>query len=366
MKKTSGRGANRTAKPLIVGTGLVALDIVISKVTAGPERHWAGGTCGNVLIALSYLGWNSQPVARLGKGKATKMLLEDMKRWKVSSRFIRVDDEGRTPIIVERIRRDATGNIRHSFSWRCTSCGYPYPGYKAELSAVADQIAGKVSSAKVFFFDRLSAGAIVLAKACAQAGGLVVFEPSGIGNPVLFRQAWELAHIVKYSHERLSELPDMEFAVSPRLQIETLGDAGLRYRKANSKGRVSDWISVKAFPVADVKDSAGAGDWCTAGLLSQVGTEGLQGFLKMSDEGVFKAVRYGQALAAWACQFEGPRGGMYAISRRAFSQQIEAITSGNVIPSDFADDPSKRASGESEGLCGACDPNAAHRNKRSG
>ena len=32
-----------------------------------PVRHWAGGTCGNVLIALKYLGWSAQPVRPFGR-----------------------------------------------------------------------------------------------------------------------------------------------------------------------------------------------------------------------------------------------------------------------------------------------------------
>ena len=60
----------------------------------------------------------------------------------------------------------------------------------------------------MFFFDRVSPGALHLARACAERGAIVFFEPSGVGNATLFRQAWEVAHVVKYSHERLSELPE--------------------------------------------------------------------------------------------------------------------------------------------------------------
>ena len=56
--------------PSVIGAGLLALDIVISEVSEAPPEQWAGGTCGNVLIALGYLGWKSQPVARLKTGAA--------------------------------------------------------------------------------------------------------------------------------------------------------------------------------------------------------------------------------------------------------------------------------------------------------
>ena len=151
-----------------------------------PVRHWAGGTCGNVLIALKYLGWSTSPIARLEPGDATDHLLKDLRHWGVSKRFIRVEADGSTPIIVQRISRNANGTLRHSFSWRCPDCGAPFPGYKAELLTVAEKIAPKLQNSQLFFFDRVSAGAILLAQAAADAGALVMFEPSGIGNHSFF------------------------------------------------------------------------------------------------------------------------------------------------------------------------------------
>ncbi|MFN8333455.1 MAG: hypothetical protein U0T81_19955, partial [Saprospiraceae bacterium] len=45
-------------------------------------------------------------------------------------------------------------------------------------------------------------------------------------------------------------------------------------------------------------------------------------------------IRFGQALAAWNCQFEGARGGMYTVSKKQFQQQVNEILtgSGKVIP----------------------------------
>ena len=320
--------------PTVVGTGLVALDAVLSADASIPVRYWAGGTCGNVLIAMRYLGWSAQPVARLGIGNSTDLLLADFRRWRLSERFVRVESDGSTPVIVERIRMDANGHPRHSFSWRCTECGAPFPGYKPELATVAEEIATKMKKAAVFFFDRLSAGALVLARAAAEAGALVVFEPCSVGNPILFRQAWEVAHVVKYSHERLSEFPEMDVENSPRLVIETLGDAGLRYRRRKTGNRAGNWVELKSLLVDELKDTAGAGDWCTAGLLSKVATKGFAGFSAMSDEQILEAIRFGQALAAWNCRFEGARGGMYAMSKPQFKKQVDEILSGNlkVIP----------------------------------
>lgn len=363
MTRKQSKNAARS-NPLVVGTGLIALDAVTSADNSIPVRYWAGGTCGNVLIALSYLGWTAQPVARLANDTVTDLLLDDLRRWRVSKRFIRVDEDGTTPIIVQRISRDAHGRVRHSFSWRCITCGARFPGYKPELATVAAAIAPKLWNAAVFFFDRVSAASLLLAKAAAQSGALVAFEPSGIGNPIQFRQAWEVAHIVKYSHERLSDFPDLDAETNPLLIIETLGDAGLRYRLSRPGKRRSKWIESKAVPVVEIQDTAGSGDWCTAGLLSKLGEKGITGFSNASDKQVDDAIKYGQALAAWNCQFEGARGGMYAVSRQQFRKQVEEIVTGakHVIHISHG---STFDTGHSTGVCRVCEYSSVHSGKKT-
>jgi fructokinase len=57
---------NRTdrAAPTAYGTGFVALDVVVD-LKAGTEARFAGGTCGNVLTILAFLGWRAVPIASL-------------------------------------------------------------------------------------------------------------------------------------------------------------------------------------------------------------------------------------------------------------------------------------------------------------
>ena len=174
MKRSPGRPQRRSdgPRPAVLGSGLLALDIVLSEVSGSPPRHWAGGTCGNVLIALSYLGWESQPIARLKTDAAAEQVLLDLKQWGVSDRFISLAEDGSTPVIVERITR-GSGNVpTHSFSWRCPECGSQFPGFKPVLSSVAEEIAQQAGPPQVFFFDRATLGGVLLAKSCRRAGAL--------------------------------------------------------------------------------------------------------------------------------------------------------------------------------------------------
>lgn len=315
--------------PTVLGTGLVALDVVVSEANEDAPDYWAGGTCGNVLIILSYLGWRSSPVSRFGEDAATAKILADLKAWHVSTRFIDVGQDGSTPIIIHRIAKSSTGEPYHSFSWRCPACGARLPGYKAVLASTAETMKEHLGEPQVFFFDRVSRGALILARACSDRGALVVFEPASVGEPRLFREAWSIAHIVKYSHERLRDIADLELTYSDRenvlLEIETLGGDGLRFRSWLPECKSTKWQQLRSFKSESVKDTAGAGDWCTAGILDRLARSGLDGLQAIRTEQLQEAIRYGQALAVWNCGFEGARGGMYRVDKQTFEQQVATI-----------------------------------------
>jgi fructokinase len=288
-----------------------------------------GGTCGNVLLALSYLGWRAAPVARLQPGTAADRVLEDIERWGVSSQFISLGADGSTPVIVHRIGRRPSGEPYHTFSWRCPICGNRLPGYKPVLASAAQDVASRLGSPQIFFFDRVSRGALLLAAEAATRGAAVVFEPSMVGHPGLFREAWELADVIKFSHERLQELPrECESIAGPRLVIETLGSEGLRYRSGLPGSLTRGWRRSAALAAEEVKDTAGAGDWCTAGIVHRLLSGGAAALARVTAPQLRDAIRYGQALAAWTCGFEGARGGMYCVDRLTFDSQVERILQG--------------------------------------
>lgn len=320
-------------RPTVIGTGLLALDIVVSELSGSALEQWAGGTCGNVLAILSYLGWRAYPVARLNGDEAAERVRLDLGRWGVRLDFASGHRGHSTPIVVQRILADSQGAPRHVFSSNCPRCGAWLPRYRSILASDAREVAKDLAEMKpqVFFLDRVSPGALLLARASADEGAVVVLEPSNIGDPGLFAQAVSLAHIVKYSHERLTELPLLPSSCIPLLEVKTLGARGLRFRtRLGSKdGQLGDWQTLSAFQIERLADAAGSGDWCTAGLVHALCTHGLAGLLACPEDQVRAALRFGQALAAWNCGFEGARGGMYRASRRQFRESIGRILVGN-------------------------------------
>ena len=86
--------------PVAVGSGLIALDVMMDERTDAPPRLWTGGTCGNVLSILAFLGWKSLPVARLARDAASRLIVRDLKRWGVSTEFLSVGSTAPGPIII--------------------------------------------------------------------------------------------------------------------------------------------------------------------------------------------------------------------------------------------------------------------------
>lgn len=320
-----------TEKPSIFGTGLIALDLVIGLDSQAPVHSWTGGTCGNILAIMSYLGWDSYPIARMNGDPASERVRVDLAKWGVHLDFTDCAPTGHTPIIIQQIKRARDGSPTHRFLWSCPHCGQRLPSYRPVTQNAIEEILPALSKSSVFFLDRVSRAAISLAAEAARSGAVVVFEPSGKSDEKLFEEALHIAHIVKYSDQRL---PDAGGAMTGTratvVEIQTLGSRGLRYRHRLA-GTPSDWVELPAVPAPRLVDTCGSGDWCTAGLLSAAASKGAKGLMQMGEQGLESALRYGQVLAAWNCGFEGARGGMYALDWQEFVRQIDAIQSGKPV-----------------------------------
>lgn len=166
------------------------------------------------------------------------------------------------------------------------------------------------------------------------------FEPSGIGDEEMFAECVRVAHVLKYSHERLSDLDGPLKGSTVELEIETRGEQGLRFR--NRKGsRMGAWHSLASLEAPSVIDTSGSGDWCTAGLMERIGSR-RNAVATLGDvEEIKEALRFGQALAALNCGYEGARGLMYVATRAAVLKTVEKLLADEVanLPTSRASEP---------------------------
>ncbi len=309
-----------------VGTGLVVLDVVLRRADSNTimEHRFAGGTCANVLTILAFLGSWSAPVGRIGADETGRELVEDLARFGVVVDFLTRESKQRTPVIIQDSYTDRNGRPHHRFSWACPTCGARMPSYRPLLLADVPNLQERIPTHDVFFFDRVTPGTVALAEASRRRGALVVFEPSGIKDERLFRRALAACHVFKYSDERLAtaDVSPLAESAGVNVQVATFGELGLDLRIGSRA-----WTRLPAIPAPRLRDAAGSGDWCTAGMILRLATAGTATSVDAlaSPDLVRSAVRFGQAFAALNCAFDGARGLMYAMDRDVTLSAAEAL-----------------------------------------
>jgi sugar/nucleoside kinase (ribokinase family) len=293
----------RTQTPTIVGTGLFALDVILRADGSAPTPT-LGGSAGNVLCILGALGWNSTPVGVLGKDGAASTVWREFERVEADTRFLMQTEERSTPVIYQHQLSSELG-ATHRFSFSCPKCGEgrrPFWDCDDRLEAVRSEL----PSANVFFLDRPTKLGVTLAEQYSEAGAIVVFEPSAVGEDVdLFCRALRSADIVKYAEDRFDALTGFELPESA-VEIQTRGSRGLRFR-VRSAGE--EWTDLRAYDVPYLRDTSGAGDWCTAGLVFELFCMQGSSRARLDNHSFLsEALAFGQVLSTLNCMTEGARG----------------------------------------------------------
>jgi sugar/nucleoside kinase (ribokinase family) len=296
----------------IVGTGLFALDVILD---ADSRRLGSalGGSSGNVLSILGALGWTATPVTRLGRDSMGQQLHHELKEVGADLRFVDLSPSHRTNVIYQHQLAFSDGDSgTHRFSFVCPSCGEKHrPVVDCGSDLVHKVLAGQ-SSTDVFYLDRPTREGYDLARSYRASGAMVVFEPSTEGDdPELFSAILKHSHIVKYAEERFQSL-SLRLPDSVAFEIQTLGERGLRFRSVFSD---SSWQHLAAFRVPHVQDTAGAGDWCTAGLLFSLLQQQHPGqdWRSIQNLKLASALSFGQALSSLNCLTRGARGLLQAL-----------------------------------------------------
>lgn len=319
--------------PICVGSGLLALDVVINGNPKVPLKLFAGGSCGNVLTILSFMKWESYPIARLNRNNATKKMLSDLKEWNVKTNLITQTEDGSTPIIIQRIKKDKNGNSTHTFQFKNPDNGEWLPSYKPVLGSDVESLTKKSPCPNVYYFDRVSRSTIDLAKYYKSQGALIYFEPSSMAENKQFEECLNVADVFKYSSDRIKNYANKYPSQRVPLEIETLGKDGVRFRYSQDLSS-KKWVTIPGYQISYVVDAAGSGDWFSAGLISIIGKTGLKSFKKSNEKDIIAAIKYGQALGALNCFFDGARGIMYSIDLTKVKGLVKKIQN-NKTPMTF-------------------------------
>lgn len=292
----------------VVCAGYMPLDIV--RTATGTVARRAGGTAANVAAILAYLGWNAVLAGQAGDDLAGDELIADLRSAGVDVGQITRAPQAQTPRLVHDIRHDG-----HFYRYGCEVCGARFPRSRPLTLDGAEACLETHPAPSVFLFDRANAATLMLAETYAEAGTIVMFEPSIPANAELLGRAAAAAHIIKHSDDRsVGGLDDLH--VRPRqgqLRIVTHGAEGLDLRVGTRRARRFSALATLAV------DTGGAGDWTTAGFLADCAAHG-----EVARDVLDDGLRFGQALAAVNCAVIGARGlmGLTRASARRRARRV--------------------------------------------
>ena len=290
-------------KFVCIGAGLVSLDILMRGCSDQRVSYKLGGTCGNVMAILSYMGWQSYPIARLDNTDYSKMLLDDVHNCGINARFISTND-GSTPVIVQRNIVDKYGNPSHKFEILNNSKGRFFLTYKSITKKQAETIIEELNFVpNVFFADRVSPAIVHLAKSFKEKGCLIFFEPSMKPSTHGFFEMVEVSDIIKFANQRIEDVSFTKM-FRDKLFIQTLGAEGLRFSLKGGK-----WFMCKPYINNNVVDTSGAGDWTTSAFLDYLHNHSLT-ISSLDEYDVISGLEYAQNFASQSCSYEGARGMM--------------------------------------------------------
>ena len=308
--------------PRLLTAGYLTLDLIVRDLTARDYWHSAGGTCGNVSIFASALGLDVSLLARVGEDQRGHRVLSDVTAGGVNAAgIVQVPGLG-TPGIVELITGTPEG--AHQFTHHCPACAIRLPKQAVVSHSTARMQVKSIKQFDAFFFDRATSATLLLAAAAREAGHLVMFEPPNVPRDARALRAAELSDIVKTSRRPGHRGRDWDLRPdsATRFIIETLGPKGVRVRHRSSTGW-GEWQNMSPFPPPRIKDTAGAGDWMTAGLLTYL--------LPRQDaiciDSLLASIDYGQRLSAISIAFDSPSGALTALG----SSTIECVANGTAL-----------------------------------
>ncbi|MFH5231500.1 carbohydrate kinase family protein [Antrihabitans spumae] len=290
----------------VVCAGYTVVDVCVDDSTV--ISHRTGGTAANVASNLAWLGRGQVDLAvRIGSDPAGRLIQAEMRAFGVGVEHVELDPEVRTPVLIH----DVTNAREPRYLFSCLHCRRPSASFRPITTDTVREVCSPTPA--TFFFDRASAAALATAELVRASGGIVMFEPNGVGREQLTTRAIQIASIVKFSSSCNSRLPVLvDDGPLGQVQIRTEGAEGLLWRTVGQS-----WRRRRAHTCAIV-DSAGAGDWVTSGFLHFVSTRG-----ELSTRGIGAALDFGQAVAASSCEHIGARG-MTAAPANAVRAQLAA------------------------------------------
>lgn len=292
----------------ILGSGLVCVDVVRSD---SGIKIMNGGSCANVISVMAQIGYDCSIIRKRYSDFLEPFLSNTLSSLEVKELFYG-KTRSKTPRIIEEIYK-----TRHDFYTICPHCGKKILDLKLPREDDIRTLLANINDMDVFYCDRASSGILMLMDWFNKKNGIVVFEPNSARNSKSLYYATAHADIIKFSRERISYAIAEKIKINnkrAKLIIYTDGAKGLSFTHRMLDGKMSEWFSVPSVFQGPVIDSSGAGDWLTAGFLSELLKDrkalGLNALLNAKE--ITKMLMKGMKYSKLCCAAIGAQGVFYS------------------------------------------------------
>lgn len=300
----------------ILGAGLMCIDIVH---TQDGVKVMNGGSCANVISVLSQIGFDCSVVRERYTDTFEQFLSKTFSNLGVREILYR-NTSSSTPKVIEIL-----SDTRHEFLTYCPRCQEKILKLHLPTISEVENVIDSIREYSVFYCDRASSGIRALMDIVQANHGIVVYEPNSARNIESVMQNICHAGIVKFSAEKFSRSTAEKIRMDSggaKLIIYTTGKDGLQYSHIQVNGEMSDWITVPSLFSGPIVDSSGAGDWLTAGFISElVQNCGCNDAKWFCDEKLlFNMLSQGMKYSGLCCAAVGAQGVFYS------ERSIHALT----------------------------------------
>ena len=304
----------------ILGAGLICVDVVRNNDST---KIMNGGSCANVISVLAQIGYNCSVIREKYSGVFETFLSDTLNSLGVKEAFYRHSKSG-APRIIEDLSA-----FEHSFYTICPCCGEKILSLKLPSESDVQIIEDQFGDIDVFYCDRTSPGIRYLMNKVSSQNGIVIYEPNSARNLKGLLETSAMADILKFSKDRIS------ISVAERIRTEckklkliisTDGARGLSFSYRTISAEMSPWITIPSIFSGPVIDSSGAGDWLTAGFLSELLKDRYSLSLEsLTDEKeIENMLNRGMKYSQLCCAAIGAQGVFYSAK---YSQELRKMTS---------------------------------------